>query len=235
MDMKLLCSAKEGVVFMGGVTIQDVLLPQEGQVIWDGLVYGLLFFSLIALFMLSQGSMRDTLMISAVVMFCILDKTYAWGYIVKPDGVYPGMPTDCTVYPKICERDVRVEAHLVHLGTYLMRVLMFSFPLVIAGQTRVGKARVLAALLAVYAGVYSASRWYFQQRSASGAVFMIDWLEPQSIFRSSMLVVGLGALAHRWYRNRFRSIDWETEMLVGGVLASDDTEIEVTQGMDVRP
>ncbi|KAB2862591.1 MAG: hypothetical protein F9K46_06860, partial [Anaerolineae bacterium] len=77
MDMKLLCSAKEGVVFMGGVTIQDVLLPQEGQVMWDGLVYGLLFFSLIALFMLSQGSMRDTIMISAVVMFCILDKTYA--------------------------------------------------------------------------------------------------------------------------------------------------------------
>lgn len=228
MDMKLLCSAKEGVVFMGGVTIQDVLLPQEGQVIWDGLVYGLLFFSLIALFMLSQGSMRDTLMISAVVMFCILDKTYAWGYIVKPAGVLPGMNPDL-------ERQVRVNAHLVHLGTYLMRVLMFAFPLVIAGQTRVGKARVLAALLAVYAGVYSAARWYFQQRNAGGAVFMIDWLEPQSIFRSSMLVVGIGALSHRWYRNRFRSIDWETEMLVGGVLASDDTEIEVAQGMDVRP
>ena len=220
---------------MGGITIQDILLPQEGQLIWDGMVYGLLFFSLIGLFMLSQGSMSDTLLISGVVMFCVLDKTYAWGYIVKPDGVYPGMPTDCTLYPNICERDVRVAAHLIHLGTYMMRVLMFAFPLVVMGQTRVGKARIIAGMIAVYAGVYSAARWYFQQRNAVGSVFMIDWLEPQSIFRSSMFIVGLGILAHRWHRNRFGSIDWETEMLVGGVLASDDAEIEVAQSMDVRP
>ncbi len=212
---------------MSGITIQDILLPQEGQVIWDGMVYGLLFFSLIALFMLSQGTMRDTLMISAVMMFCVLDKTYAWGYIVKPSGVYLGMPTDCTLYPGVCERDVRVTAHLVHLGTYMMRVMMFAFPLVIAGQTRVGKARVLAVLLAGYAGLYITARWYLQQRNAAGSVFMIDWLEPQNFVRSSMFVIGIGILAHRWHRNRFGSIDWETEMLVGGVLPSDDTEIEV--------
>lgn len=220
---------------MNGVSIQDLLLPQQGQVTWDLAVYGLMFLSVIGLFMLSQGSMNDTLMISAVIMFCVLDKAYAWGYILKPDGVYPGMPTDCKLAPGVCERDVRVAAHIIHLGTYMMRVFMFAFPLVITGQTRVGKARIMAGIIAVYAGVYSAARWYFQQRNASGAVFMIDWLEPQNIFRSSVFVVGLGTLAYHWHCNRFRSIDWEAEMLIGGVLTSDDAEVEITQGMDSRP
>lgn len=220
---------------MEGLTLQDVILPQEGQFYWDIAVYGLLMLSLLALFMLSQGTMRDTLMLTGVVMFCVLDKTYAWGYIVRPAGVFEGMPTDCVAYPNICERDVRVAAHLVHLGTYLMRVGMFAFPLVVVGQTRVGRVRILAGFITAYAAVYVAARWYLQQRNAGGAVFMIDWLEPQNIFRSSTWMLGLAALAHRWYRNCFRSIDREAEVFVGGVLTTDDLEIEIAQVTDMRP
>jgi hypothetical protein len=213
---------------MGGISIQEVLLPQDGQLLWDLAVYGLLFLSLIAVFMLSAGSMADTLMISGVVMICVLDKTYAWGYIDKPSTVYEGMPTDCTLFPTACERYLRVQSHLTHLGTYMMRVLMFALPLVITGQTRVGKARVIAGIIAVYAGVYSAARWFFQQRDAGGSVFgaMIDWWEPQHIFQSSLFILTLGELTYRRYRQR--SIDWHTEVPIGSVPSRDNIEIEVT-------
>jgi hypothetical protein len=223
---------------MGGVSIQEVLLPQDGQVIWDLLVYGLLFLSLIAVFMLSAGSMGDTVMIAAVVMFCVLDKTYAWGYIDKPSTVVEGLtPTDCTLFPTACDRYLRVQSHLTHLGTYMMRVLMFALPLVITGQTRIGKARVIAGIIAVYAGIYSAARWYFQQRDAGGSVFgaMIDWWEPQNIFQNSLFILAIGELTYRRYRHRLGSVDGHTQVPIGSVTSRDNIEIEVTERGDMWP
>lgn len=210
------------------LTIQEVLKPVPGHELWDYAIYGLFVLGLIALFALGEkGSQRDTIMISLAVFICVLDKAYAWGYIVDPSGVFPQGPGGEYT------RDQRITAHITHFGTYAMRVLLFALPVVVAAQTKSKSGRVFAGLLFIAGAVYSFGRWYDEQRNSSGSTGL-SWLlteEPQVLLAHGSFVLALGELLCR----RYLGINRRHPMPIVGMLTPHDTEVQVTQIADNRP
>jgi hypothetical protein len=202
---------------MEGLTIGDIIKPVAGHELWDYYLYGLMVFSLVALFLIgNEASQFDTIFLSLMLFICILDKAYAWGYIVDPNG------------NPAATREQRVEAHITHFGTYIMRVLILVLPLLVAGGTKSGKIRAVAGLLAIAGGVYSFGRWFDEQRNATGTTGLSFLpIEPQVIAQGSMFILGVGELFCRRYLRRLRGVDWERPVLIGGVFATDDIKKEV--------
>lgn len=187
------------------VSLKDIILPVEGHEIWDYYVIGLFIFGLMTLFLLGDKSdQQDMTFVSIAVFVCILDKAYAIGYIFEPDVPNP-------------TREQRIETHVTHFATFMMRVLVFVLPLMVAGRTRVPRVRILTGLFAIAGGVYMFVRWYDEMR---GSVF--GFIEPQIWLQGSMFILVSGELIAR---NLFRRIDRQRPVFIRGMLPPDDTEI----------
>jgi drug/metabolite transporter (DMT)-like permease len=120
----------------------------------------------------------------AVLISIFIDKTYAFGYILKP--------TDMT--PEYCHAKI-------FIGTYLLRVVIFVAPLTIAGSTDEGKVRAGAILAGIGGAIYSFIRWFMDQREVSGT--RITCMNPAE---TAMMLQSLGimlVLAKIALRDRF--------------------------------
>lgn len=210
------------------LTIQDILKPVPGHEIWDYFVYGLFVFGLITLFALGEkGSQRDTIMISLFIFICVLDKAYAWGYIMDPSGTFPQGPGGEYT------RQQRLDAHIVHFGTYAMRVMLFSLPIIVTAQTKAKAGRFFAGALSIAGLVYSFGRWYDEQRNAGGSSG-ISWIlteEPQVLMAYGSFLLVMGELLCR----RYLRVNGGYPVAVVRMLASHHTEVQIAQVIDNRP
>ena len=117
------------------------------NLMWDIALYALFFLNLIMLFLLPDGATLHTMLVILVLISVFIDKTYAFGHLIKSDRYDPE-----TCHAKI------------FVGTYLIRAAMFIVPLIIAGSTDSSKARPLGILLGVMAAAYMIGRWFIDQR-----------------------------------------------------------------------
>lgn len=118
---------------------------------WDITLYWLMFVNVVILFMLPDGApVLHTMLSIGAVMSAIIDKTYAFGYMLN-SGYYT---------PEQCHGEI-------FIGTYLIRALMFAGPLMLAGSTESGKARFLGIIAGISGAVYMFARWYFDQREVT--------------------------------------------------------------------
>lgn len=197
------------------LTLQEALGPAEGHETWDYFVYGLLFLGLVTLFLMgSKSTQGETSMVALFVFICVLDKVYAMGYMTDLEGI-PN-PT----------REQRVEEHITHFATYVMRLALVVAPLMAAAMTETGRVRILTGILALAGLVYSFGRWYFEQReSGTGITYLIS--EPQVVAQSSLFLLASGELICRRGWRRLRGIYGRRPMLVGRVLPADNAEVKV--------
>jgi hypothetical protein len=84
-----------------------------------------------------QSNLVLTMMMSAVILCAIIDKINTGGQLFSP-----------TDFP-----------------AYMIRIIMFVFPMVFAGMTRTPRSRNPAIIAAVIAMVYMFIRWFFEMRA----------------------------------------------------------------------
>jgi hypothetical protein len=151
-------------------------LGPTDQLQWDIALYMLFFFNIVLLMLLPDGSTLGTFLGIVVLSSVVIDKTYAFGYIVKaPD-------------PKYCHAKI-------FIGTYLIRAAMFVAPLTIAGSTHEGKVRTMGIIAGAWGGVYMFGRWFFEQRDISST--RITCMNTDVMIQSAGLFLLLARLALR--------------------------------------
>ncbi len=107
---------------------------------WDWLLYIILVLALITLLLQGKkGSLTMTVMLSAVVLCCIIDKVN-----LVNQQLYPS----------------------TSFAAYVIHIVMFVSPTVVAGMTRAPKSRGWAIMDAILAGVYMFGFWFAVQRTA---------------------------------------------------------------------
>jgi hypothetical protein len=121
-----------------------------GYELWDYFAYVIFALALIAMVVSGEDNLMTTLFLGFVIIGAVMDKTYAFGYIVEE---------------QTAPLAVRVDAHINFFGTLVMRALLFSLPLIAAFQTKNKRTRTLAGLLAFLGLVYALGRWYAEQAS----------------------------------------------------------------------
>lgn len=191
----------------------EFLRPVEGNETWDYVLYGLFAMGLFTMaFMGSKSTQMDVYFVTISVFLVVLDKLYIAGFIFPPVET-PGTEI---------ESSARVAVHIDHFFTYAIRVMIFVLPLVVAGNTKNGRVRILAGLYAIIGAVYSFARWFFQIR---------DETEMQSalLLQGTLLLLVVGELLCRWYLRYRRRVDGHTPFLVTGVLATHNAEVDVAQ------
>lgn len=124
--------------------------PSSAHLQWDISLYVLFFLNLVVLLLLPDGQTMGTMLCIGVLISIFIDKTFAFGYILKPQGMTP----------EYCHAKIFV-------GTYLIRAAMFIAPATIAGSTDEGKVRAGAVVASIGGAIYSFARWYFDQRTVS--------------------------------------------------------------------
>lgn len=140
---------------MENINIREVLLPVEGQVMWDVYLYVILFFQFILLVILFTGSLRDVIFIAIAFMAAIADKMYLFGFI-DPGSTASTLPA-------------AVRYHtLESFYTYGARIAIFALPLLITTQTKTKRAAPVAGFIALLGFVYLFGRWAFQQSGMFG-------------------------------------------------------------------
>ncbi len=143
---------------MDNIALRDVF---GIQAVWDYYLYVIMFFQLILLFILfATESLRDTMLIAAVVICAFMDKAYLFGYLECGQSTLAGA----------------VRAHSRYaFATMAIRIAMFTLPMVLVTQTKVKAARPLAILLTLLSAVYVGGRWATEQMhggfTASGTCF----------------------------------------------------------------
>ena len=105
-------------------------------------LYAIGLMVLIALFMQKESNMRNTMMLSAVLLVVLIDKIAATSNL----------------------RDTLNGFQHNSFGIFIIRTLMFTFPLVVAGGTKTEKSRPLLILAGLVGGVYLFARWFFEIR-----------------------------------------------------------------------
>ena len=188
----------------------DFIGPVEGHEIWDYYLYGLFFMGLFTMaFMGQKSTQMDVYFITFSVFFIVFDKLYIMGFVFPPEVEEPTLTQ-------------RVDIHITHFFTYGIRVLMFIFPLVVAGNTKVGRVRILAGLYAIAGSLYSFGRWYFEIRGTD------EGNTSALVVQGALIALVVGELFYRWNLNRFTRIDRGVPSSVAGVLATDSVEVEIT-------
>ncbi len=95
-------------------------------------LYVIIVLVLATMFLQKKGNNTITLLLSAVIMACLIDKINA--------------------FP------------LASFGAFVVRIIIFVFPMVVAGMTKWPKSRGPAIFASVLAAVYLFGRWFFEQR-----------------------------------------------------------------------
>jgi hypothetical protein len=151
-------------------------LGPTDQLQWDVALYTLFFFNIVLLALLPDGSTMGTLLSIVVLISVVIDKTYAFGYILKSPN------------PEYCHAKI-------FIGTYLIRAAMFVAPLTIAGSTHEGKVRTMGIVAGVWGGVYMFGRWFFDQRDISST--QITCMNTDITIQSAGMILMLARLVLR--------------------------------------
>lgn len=175
---------------------------------WDIALYVLFFVNIIVLLILPDGSTLGTMLSIAVLICIFIDKTMAFGHILKPDDMTP----------EYCHTKI-------FIGTYLIRVVIFIAPLTIAGSTDEGKVRAGAIVAGIGGAIYSFLRWFMDQRDVGGT--RITCMNPAE---TAMMLQSLGVvliLAKITLRDRFLpgSIHRRVPVAVPLELAAHEVEV----------
>jgi len=151
-------------------------LGPSDQLQWDIALYTLFFLNAVLLMLLPDGSTLGTFLSIVVLISVVIDKTFAFGYILKaPD-------------PKYCHAKI-------FIGTYLIRAAMFVAPLTIAGSTHEGKVRGAGILAGIAGAVYMFGRWFFEQRDVNAT--RITCLNTEVMIQSAGMILVLARLVLR--------------------------------------
>jgi len=131
--------------------IFDALGPSNKYLIWDISLYVLFLLNVVVLMTLPDGSTLGTLLSIIVLIFIFIDKTFAFGHILKaPD-------------PEYCHAKI-------FIGTYLIRATIFIAPLTIAGGTHEGKVRTAGIVAGMGGAIYMFMRWFTDQRDVDTTI-----------------------------------------------------------------
>lgn len=199
-------------------TLTEFLSPVAGHETYDYMLYGLFFVGMLTLAFMGKGSTQmDTLFVTAAVFMVVLDKLYIVGFIDVPAN-----PTGAEV-----TNEERIAVHIDHFATYAMRVLIFVLPLVVAGNTKNGRTRILTGLFAITGAVYSFARWFFEIRENADEEEFQSMIQPELLpLQAALFIFVVGELLYRWHRQRLCSVDGEAPSFVRRVLPTDDIKVE---------
>jgi hypothetical protein len=124
--------------------ILDALSPlKPPEAIFAGIVlYFIGILVLIGMFMQKEGSTRDTMLLTAVLVVMLIDKIAATSQF----------------------RNQVAGFQQWSFGLFIARTLMFTFPLVVAGSTKSEKSRPILIFAGLLGGAYLFARWFFEMR-----------------------------------------------------------------------
>ncbi len=106
---------------------------------WDWMLYIIALLALITLLLQGKkGNLTMTVMLATVILFAIIDKVNQVN-----QQLYPNIGFAC----------------------YVIHIIMFVSPTVVAGMTKASKSRGWAIMDALIAGVYMFAYWFTVQRA----------------------------------------------------------------------
>lgn len=177
------------------------------EVHWDIFLYWLFFINIILLFMMPDGSSTIWTAVEIIVaMAVIIDKTYAFGYIMNPEPTYT---------PEYCHAKL-------FIGTYVIRAIMFAGPLMIAGSTDSGKARFLGIIAGLSGATYMFGRWFFDQRDVESTNILCENTQVALASLGMIMVLARAALRDRSVIGRIHRY---IPIAVARQLAPHETEV----------
>jgi hypothetical protein len=128
---------------MEGVTIQEILKllgPNTGDILWNLLLYIIFILALITLFTMPDKNMLPSLLMGGVLIAAVIAK----------------LSTSST-QPILRPRE---------FGMFLINIVMFVFPLLVAGIVRArkkGRTVTLSIITGVFGGMYFFFYWFLEQ------------------------------------------------------------------------
>ena len=128
---------------MQGVTIQEILKllgPNTGDMLWNILLYIIFILALMTLFTMPNKNMLPSLLMGAVLIATVIAK----------------LSTSCT-QPILRSRE---------FGMFLINVVIFVFPLLVAGIIRArkkGRTVILSITTGIFGGMYFFFYWFLEQ------------------------------------------------------------------------
>lgn len=174
---------------------------------WDIALYILFLLNVIMLFTLPDGATTQTLLSIVVLISIVIDKVYAFGYVIDT-GPYT---------PEVCHSKI-------FIGTYIIRAIIFAAPLAIAGLTDEPKVRTVGILAGIGGAVYIFVRWYLEQRDveAPDIVCLNTGVMWQSAGAALLLArIALGR------RLRLGTVHRHVPLAIPGELPAHEVEIEL--------
>ncbi|MCD4685511.1 MAG: hypothetical protein K8S97_06210 [Anaerolineae bacterium] len=186
--------------------IFNSLGPNSGDMVWNISLYVLFFLNVILLLLIPDGDSMHMLLIIFILMSIIIDKAFAFGYLLDA-------PNPIACHTKL------------FIGTYLIRAYMFVGPWIVAGSTSEGKVRGLGIIVGIGGLAYSMGRWFLEQRDAGdGSItcFITGLWAAQTL-------LPLLPLAYVVLRRKLALfVDGHVPVTVMGELATHKVEVERT-------
>jgi hypothetical protein len=121
------------------INLQGILMalrPDSSPGIVGYVLYTIIILVILSLALQKQSTLQLTMMMSAVILCAIIDKINTNGQLFDPKG----------------------------FSAYMIRIVMFVFPLVFAGMTRTPRSRNPAVVAGVIAMIYMFARWFGEMR-----------------------------------------------------------------------
>lgn len=178
------------------------------KIYWDLLLYWIFLLNVIILFVLPDGSSFQTTITIITIMAVVIDKVYAFGYMLDA-GRYT---------PQRCH-----EA--IFFGTYIIRIIMLVAPLTVAGSTSNGKVRGIGILAAISGGIYAFTRWFIDQRNVSSTALTCAFLDLGFAAQTAGMVLILAKIALR-DRLSLGAIHRHIPITVLAELPADEVEVQ---------
>ena len=177
------------------------LLWLTDQPLWDFALYGLFLLNIILLITVPSESSFGTMLGILILISIVIDKTYAFGYLMK------------SPYPKECHAKI-------FIGTYLIRAIMFVAPLTIAGSTDSGKARGMGIIAGLAGAAYMFGRWFMEQRNVVSSTITCQNPEVAIAGAQALLLLGY------WVARRsVRLVNGHIPIPIARELAAHEVEV----------
>lgn len=179
------------------------------EIHWDIFLYVLFFINIVLLFLHPSGDSMGTNLSILILLAIVIDKVHGFGYMFDPDQYS------------------RVRCHEeIFIGTYLIRVVMFAGPLIIAGRTRRPGIRPAAIVVGLLGGAYMFIRWYMEQRDVSSTA-LVCWITALGFsWQSSGVFLVMARLALR-QRFRLGTVYRDVPVVIARDVAAHDVEVEI--------
>ena len=116
--------------------ILTALRPDSSPGIVGYVLYTIIILVVLSMLLQKQSNLLLTMMMAAVILCAIIDKINTNGQLFSP----------------------------ISFSAYMVRIVMFVFPMVFAGMTRTPRARAPAIIATLIAMIYMFTRWFFEMR-----------------------------------------------------------------------